>query len=80
MLNVEQNTGNGFVFQFYDAPGLRWAIDQAMRFYHRPQEIKAAQIARVMRDGAARFNHSVSAREYIQLYETMLRRPIVNAV
>ena len=80
MLDVERNAGNGFVFEVFDAPGLRWAIDRAMEFYRRPAEVKAVQIARVMREGAAKFNHPVTAREYIDLYETMLCRPIVKAV
>jgi starch synthase/alpha-amylase len=80
MLDIERSSGNGFVFESFDAAGLRWAIDQALQFYHRPAEVKATQIARVMRESAARFTHSVSAREYIDLYETMLRRPIVKAV
>ncbi len=80
MLDVERNTGNGFVFEVFDGPGLRWAIDRAMEFYRRPAEVKAVQIARVMREGTAKFNHPVTAREYIDLYETMLCRSIVKAV
>ena len=32
-----------------------------------------------MTESAATFNHSVTARHYIDLYEKMLERPLVNA-
>ncbi len=76
-LNVAADTGNGFVFEHFDPNGLRWAMDEAMRFYNLPADIKAAQISRVMRKSAARFNHSVTARHYIELYERMLQRPLI---
>jgi starch synthase/alpha-amylase len=77
-LDVAAGTGNGFLFRFHDPPGLRWAIDQAMAFYRLPAAIKRPQIARIMRDGAARFNHPVCARQYFDIYERMLHRPIIN--
>ena len=76
-LNLEADTGNGFVFKYYDAPGLRWAIDEAMRFYHAPQARREAVIARVMREASSRFTHQVTANEYIRIYERMLQRPLI---
>jgi ADP-glucose type glycogen/starch synthase len=75
-LDMTNNTGNGFVFKSYDAQGLRWAIDQAMSFYQLPQEVKSVQISRVMQESRARFNHSVTAQEYIDIYEQMLERQL----
>jgi glycogen synthase len=77
-MDVGQNTGNGFVFETYDAEGLRWAIGQAMAFHRLPLDVRSAQIARVMEQGLALFNHSVSARAYIALYERMIKRPILS--
>ncbi len=77
-LNVEQNSGNGFVFQVYDPNGLRWAMDRAMDFYRLPADVKAAQIARIMTESASIFNHTVTAKKYVDLYERMLNRPLVN--
>ena len=69
--------GNGFVFDTYDSKGLFWAMDQAMAFYQQPVEVKEREIARIMTESLARFNHEACAKEYIKLYEKMLDRPLV---
>jgi starch synthase len=76
-LDVQRDTGNGFLFETYDAGGLLWAIDRAMDFYQMPTNVKHSQIGRIMRQGAATFNHEVNARQYIELYEKMLERPLI---
>jgi starch synthase/alpha-amylase len=76
-LDVENNTGNGFLFKHFDANGLFWAMEQAMHFYMLPQKIKAAQITRIMEKSAATYTHANTARKYIELYERMLQRPLV---
>ena len=77
-LNIDSDTGNGFLFEFFDAEGLFWAITQAMDFYARPETVRAAQIKRIMQESKARFNHGVTAEQYVDLYEKMLHRPLVN--
>ncbi len=76
-LNVETDSGSGFLFETFNAEGLFWAITQAMAFYQMAPDVKARQVARIMTESAARFTHAATAREYIQLYETMLRRPLI---
>jgi starch synthase/alpha-amylase len=76
-MDVAQNTGNGFLFKHFDSSGLFWAIEQAMGFYNLPLAIKARQIKRIMRESAANFNHANTARQYIALYEKMLKRPLI---
>jgi starch synthase/alpha-amylase len=76
-LDIEENSGNGFLFETYDANGLFWAIEQAMTFYRLPEKVKADQIERIMTESAARFTHAETARQYIKLYEKMLQRPLV---
>ena len=76
-LNVENHTGNGFVFDTYDSNGLFWAMDQAMAFWNRPAEVRATEIARIMDESLKRFNHEICARQYIALYERMLHRDLV---
>lgn len=78
-MDVEHNTGNGFLFNVHDANGLFWAIDQAMAFYNRPRAEKSGQIKRVMIESASTFNHDVTARKYIDLYERMLKRPLITS-
>ena len=77
-LNAGNNTGNGFLFNVYDANGLFWAIDQAMAFYTLPPDKKISIVARVMRESAESFTHEVTARRYIDLYERMLQRPLIS--
>ena len=77
-LDVDKKTGNGFVFKFYDSGGLFWAIDQAMQFYQLPKKVKVRQIRRIMKESAATFTHANTARQYIELYEKMLQRALIN--
>jgi starch synthase len=79
-IDIETGRGNGFVFDYCDAAGLRWAIDEGMRFFGRPQNVKSAQVARIMRESRERFNHNETAKKYFDLYEKMLRRPLVASV
>ncbi|MGM0453938.1 MAG: glycogen synthase [Thermodesulfobacteriota bacterium] len=76
-MNVDTDSGNGFLFEVYDPAGLFWAVDQAMAFYQMPADEKKTQIERVMNESTARFNHEVTARQYIDLYERMLQRPLI---
>jgi starch synthase len=48
-----------------------------MDFHQLAPEVKERQITRIMRQGAATFNHEVHARQYIELYEKMLERPLI---
>ncbi|MBQ7176940.1 MAG: glycogen/starch synthase [Victivallales bacterium] len=76
-LDLSQSTGNGFVFQYHDAAGLRWAMDQAMQFYALPLPRREVQVARVMNEALATFNNDNTANEYVRIYEQMLQRPLV---
>jgi starch synthase len=76
-MDAANDRGNGFLFEVYDANGLWWAVQEAMAFYNRPKAERQRQIKRVMKEGAATFNHSVTAANYIRLYEKMLARPLV---
>jgi starch synthase len=76
-MDVEKDHGNGFLFDMWDGQGLLWAIEQALDFYQLPDTVKAPQVARVMREAADTFNHAVTARQYMALYEKMLQRPLI---
>jgi starch synthase/alpha-amylase len=76
-LEVEHNRGNGFLFEIFDANGLLWAIDQAMSFYNLPEEIRTEQITRVMQASRRTFTYDETARQYVTLYEKMLKRPLI---
>jgi starch synthase len=76
-LDVDGNKGSGFLFETYDSNGLLWAMEQAMDFFLLPAKVKERQVARIMRESAATFTHDVNARQYIDLYEKMLERPLI---
>jgi starch synthase/alpha-amylase len=76
-MDVANNTGNGFLFKDFDSNGLSWAIDEAVEFYNLTAKIKETQIERIMTQSAATFSHAITARQYIDLYEKMLARPLV---
>ncbi|NIP94745.1 MAG: hypothetical protein GWO24_15400 [Akkermansiaceae bacterium] len=77
-LDVSGNTGNGFLFRYFDATGLRlrWTIDEAIRFYQQPAQVRATHITRIMTEAVERFNHDTTARAYIDLYTRMLGTPV----
>ena len=76
-MDLAANTGNGFMFKFYDSQGLRWAIDEAMRFQALPNDVRHRQIARIMKEAKEKFTHNVTAQAYIKLYEKMMDRQLV---
>ena len=76
-IDAARSTGNGIVFRDYDANALSWAIDRAMDFRALPAAVQRREVSRVMRDAAQRFNHKVCAKAYIDMYERMLKRPLV---
>ena len=77
-LDAGRDAGNGLLFETYDAGGLYWAVTQAMDFFSQPEELKRRQVERIMRESIASFNHANTARQYIDLYEKMLERPLIN--
>lgn len=76
-LHYDGNLGNGFRFDNYGTEGLRWAIDEAIRFHRWKPKDKARVIQRVMKESKLRFNHKTTAASYIELYSKMLGRPVV---
>jgi ADP-glucose type glycogen/starch synthase len=77
-LDVDVSTGNGFPFEDYDSGALRWAIDRAMNFFALPWEIRQRETQRVMLESKRDFCHDQVAGNYMDRYETMLARPLVN--
>ena len=77
-LDPANDRGNGFRFDNYDSNGLLWAVSEAMNFYRLPRDTKAPIIERIMREARVRFNHDVTAQAYINIYESMLERPLLD--
>lgn len=79
-VDVGNSRGNGFLFETYDSGGLAWAIDRAMDFHRLDADTRRSQIARIMDESSRRFNHAVTAQAYIDIYQEMLHRPLVDEV
>ncbi|MEA2068305.1 MAG: glycogen/starch synthase, partial [Verrucomicrobiota bacterium] len=79
-VDIENGTGNGFLFESYDAAGLDWAIDQAMDFYRLDEHTRGTHVGRIMQESKEHFNHGVTAKAYIDIYQKMLNRPLVDEV
>lgn len=77
-LDLAKGEGNGFLFDTYDSKGLFWAVNQAMDFFNQDQKTRLTQIKRIMIESAEQFTHPESARQYIALYEKMLKRPLID--
>jgi len=76
-LNLDQNKGNGFLFNIFDSRGLEWAIQEAIDFFNQPETIKEEQISRIMQESQHKFSLAETAKNYIKVYEQMLKRPLV---
>ncbi len=76
-LDVAADSGNGFLFEVFDAEGLFWAISEAMAFYRLEPAVRERHVARIMREAADAFTYANTARQYIELYERMLQRPLI---
>ncbi len=76
-LDCNLHQGNGFVFDTYDCNGLQWAIDEAMAFYKSPIAERELEIARIMRESNSEFSHAQTAQRYFEIYEKMLKRPLI---
>ena len=79
-VDIKKDTGNGFLFETYDANGLSWAIDRAMDFYRLDKHTRDTQVGRIMQESKERFNHAITAQAYIDIYQKMLNRPLVDSV
>ncbi len=77
-LHYDGNLGNGFRFDHYSNDGLRWAIDEAVKFYRWADKDKSRVIQRIMKESKSRFNHTTTATSYIELYEKMLDKSVVS--
>jgi glycogen synthase len=71
-------SGNGFVFEVFDAAGLLWAVARAMEFDALPYPVKSGCLERIMTESLTRDDHRTTAMDYIALYEDMLQRPFVD--
>ncbi|MBK1881362.1 glycogen/starch synthase [Luteolibacter pohnpeiensis] len=75
-LDVAKNLGNGFVFENHDCNGLRWAIDEAMRFFIRSAPDRDRQVRRIMDESERDFSSTKTLESYVKVYEKLAGRPL----
>ncbi|OQX70651.1 MAG: hypothetical protein B6D62_03980 [Candidatus Cloacimonas sp. 4484_275] len=71
-LDVPNNKGNGFVFQFPDKAGFEYGIREALKFYELPFETRKKQIQRIMSESKRKFNMKNTAKEYMKIYDFLI--------
>jgi starch synthase len=71
-MNASATTGNGFLFEFHDPQGLRWAIDEAMRFHMRPDVERERTVSRIMKESTQHHSPSAMVDHYLKLYRSLL--------
>ena len=71
-LNIERNTGNGFVFNDFVPDALWWAVSEAMHFWNSDRKVRARITQRVMREAAKRFTLENTTLHYVRIYEQLL--------
>ena len=67
--DVENNMGNGFVFETYDTGGILWAMGKALEIYHENPSAWMDLVRNAMKTD---LSWESSAKEYIQLYRHIL--------
>lgn len=70
------SSGNGFAFETHDSNGLKWAIDEAMRFFALPMPERNAQVGRVMAESRRKFTPASAVDSYVSLYENLIGRSL----
>ena len=76
-LDRARGTGNGFVFEHFNADALWWACGQAMEFWAAGEQEREATVQRVMREGRDRFNLERTTLSYVRIYEKLLGEPLL---
>ncbi len=71
-LDLDADTGNGFVFEPPTAEALLAAVERAVAFHRQPPKLQRRVIRRVMGEGRERFSLARTAEQYIEVYEELL--------
>jgi len=72
-LSTDAHQGNGFLFEVHDSLGLKWAVDQAMKFHRLPREVKEPQITRIMTEARAEYTIANNIERYKDIYRFLLK-------
>ena len=73
-LDANAGTGNGFAFEVYDANGLRWAIDEAIRFHISPFQVREENRRRIMAEAEGMFPPAAMVDKYLAIYRELIEQ------
>jgi len=73
-ISVPNSTGNGFLFEVHDSLGLKWAVDQAVKFHSLPAHVKEPQLSRIMSEAKANFTQENNTEKYKHIYRYLLKK------
>lgn len=71
-LDINKETGNGFLFEVADKYGLEYGISEAVNFYKLPALIKKKNIQRIISTSKRTHNMKNTANKYIEIYNKLL--------
>ncbi|MBN2461118.1 MAG: glycogen/starch synthase [Candidatus Cloacimonetes bacterium] len=71
-LDVNNNKGNGFRFEIADKAGLEFGINEALKFYRLPENVKIQNLQRIMSESKRKFNLQKTAEKYMEVYQKLL--------
>lgn len=66
-----QDVGNGFLFRDYDIGGLWHGLEKSLAFHRKPEDIREAQLKRIMVEARQRYDLSGMIAQYIRIYEKL---------
>ena len=76
-LDLEKDTGNGFVFNDYVSDAFWWACMEALKYYRLPEKRRHKIIRRIMQEGINNFNLEKTTMRYIRVYEELLGEKLI---
>lgn len=71
-LDIQSNTGNGFLFNIADKAGLEYGISEALKFYAQPRSVKEPILQRIMSESKRKYNLKNTASKYMEIYRKLI--------
>lgn len=71
-LDIDNDSGIGFVFEDFSPEALEGAMLRAIEFHRLPFDTRRRVLERVMRESFDRFSLANTAKQYIRVYESFL--------
>ncbi len=73
---LDEETGNGFLFEDYTWEALMEATLAALEFFEQDEALRIGTLQRVMHESTQKINAKNTVNQYIELYEDILGKPV----